>query len=146
LPILRLIYLDCRRRRARRRCTSPGHSLAYRRFLPAPPRGGGGGSVRAQRGLPMHGPSPRCGARKRTFAPGVEALEDRSLPALVGPTLVAPGVVQFTATGSGNNTLNIFDDGVGDLSFSTSSTAKPTVVKGNPIHEIIYNAGPGSDT
>src|SRR5262249_46848576 len=67
-------------------------------------------------------------------------------PALVGPTLVAPGVVQFTATGSGNNTLNIFDDGVGDLSFSTSSTAKPTVVKGNPIHEIIYNAGPGSDT
>jgi hypothetical protein len=76
----------------------------------------------------------------------VEALEGRSLPTVLAPVSVAPGVVQFSTTGTGNNTLNIFDDGAGNLSFSTSATGKPTVVKGGPVHEIIYNAGPGSDT
>ena len=94
----------------------------------------------------MHGLSTRKGARKRTFAPRLEVLEGRSLPTVLAPISVAPGVVEFSTTGTGNNTLNIFDDGVGDLSFSTSSTAKPTVIKGGPVHEIIYMAGPGSDT
>jgi hypothetical protein len=98
----------------------------------------------------MQGLSTRNGARKRTFAPGVEVLEDRRVPALLPPVAVAPGVVQFSATGTANNTLNIFDDGAGHISFSTSSTAKPTALSaakfGPSIHEIIYNAGPGSDT
>jgi hypothetical protein len=94
----------------------------------------------------MHGLSTRKAARKRTFAPTLEALEDRSLPTVLAPVVVEPGVVVFNTSGTGNNTLNIFDDGVGDLSFSTSSTAKPTAIKGGPVHEIVYNAGPGSDT
>ena len=94
----------------------------------------------------MHGPSRRNCARKRTFTPTLEALEDRTLLTVAPPVVVSPGVVLFTTSGTGNNTLNIFDDGKGDISFSTSSTAKPTLVKGGPVHEIIYNAGPGSDT
>jgi hypothetical protein len=85
-------------------------------------------------------------ARKRTFTPALEALEDRTLLTVSAPILVSPGVVQFNTTGTGNNTLIITDDGKGDISFATSSTAKPTAIKGGPIHEIIYNAGPGSDT
>ena len=93
----------------------------------------------------MHGPSTRKGTRKRTFTPRLEALEDRSLPTVVTPT-ASGGVLVINTTGTGNNTVVLTDDGMGDISFANSSSAKPALVKGGPIHEIIYNAGPGSDT
>ena len=94
----------------------------------------------------MHGPSTRRGAQKRTFTPRLEALEDRALPTVSAPIVLSPGVVEFNTTGTGNNTLIITDDGMGDVSFATSSTAKPTAIKGGPVNEIIFNAGPGSYT
>jgi hypothetical protein len=61
-------------------------------------------------------------------------------------------VVEFNATtpASGNNTLNIFDDGHGHLRFNTTSTTGTTTALpaalGPVIHEIVYNASGGTDT
>jgi hypothetical protein len=89
--------------------------------------------------------------RQGRFVPRVEALEDRLVPAVNAPVVIAPGVVVFSATpaSSGSNTLNIFDDGVGDIKFNTSSTgsgSQSSLPKGTgPIHEIIYAASTGTD-
>jgi hypothetical protein len=75
----------------------------------------------------------------------LEALEERCVPTVSTPT-ASGGVLVINTTGTGNNTVVLTDDGMGDISFANSSTAKPALIKGGPIHEIIYNAGPGSDT
>jgi hypothetical protein len=92
------------------------------------------------------------GGRRRTFVPGVEGLEERRVPAVLNPTCPGVGVVVFSATApsSGNtNTLNLFDNGAGGITFNTGKTTDPAKALpsacGPVIHEIIYNASTGPD-
>jgi hypothetical protein len=89
---------------------------------------------------------------KGRFVPQVEALEDRRVPAITGPIVVQPGVIAFfaSAAASGSkNTLNIFDNGFGNITFNTTTTTgKTTAVPakaGPTIHEIIFNTSTTTD-
>ncbi len=92
--------------------------------------------------------------RKGRFLPRLEALEDRSVPAVMNPIVSPsdPGTLIFVATtpaAGSTNTLNIFDDGTGVIKFNTSTltgaqTALPKTAAAH-IHEIIYLASSGTD-
>jgi hypothetical protein len=88
------------------------------------------------------------------FRPRLEALEDRSVPAVVGPIVspTDPGTIFFIGTnptGTTTNTLNIFDNGAGGIKFNTTTTtgtqtALPKTAAAQ-IHRIIYFASSGTD-